>query len=440
VGLRTRLLLITSLVLGAGLTLTGWILDRSFAASVTAGAEEQLRLVIYGLLGAAEENGAALEFPDGPSEPRLAQPESGLYAIVEDADGEVIWRSPSYQLTAQLNELDNAGRPAPLPGQFLFVADPAHFYMAYSVIWEAADDAQFTFRVFVDQAPFRAEIGSFRRSLTVGLAGAVLLLIVVQYVAVAWGLRPVGRMADRVRALEAGERTEMGDDYPLELKGLASNLDRFVVNEAEHRTRYRTAMDDLAHSLKTPLAVLRNALGDEAEIERPLMNDQLDRMESTVAHQLARAVAAAPLIGASRVALEPMAARIVSALERAYADKRVATEIVVAEGVSVKGDERDLMEMLGNLLENAFKYCRSRVRFDAVRGDYVVVRVSDDGDGVDPALRSEVLKRGARADTANSGQGIGLAMVVELAASYGGRVEIGASDLGGAMVTLELPG
>jgi two-component system sensor histidine kinase PhoQ len=418
-------LLITSLVLGAGLTLTGWILDRSFAASVTAGAEEQLRLVIYGLLGVAEENGATLEFPDGPSEPRLAQPESGLYALVADARGEVIWRSASYELTEQLSRRltapNNDELAAPLPGEFLSVADPLHFHMAYSVIWEAADDAQFTFRVIADQAPFRAEIVSFRRSLTVGLAGAVLLLIVVQYVAVAWGLRPVGRMADRVRALEAGERTEMGDDYPLERKGLASNLDRFVVNEAEHRARYRTAMDDLAHSLKTPLAVLRNALGDAAEIERPLMNDQLDRMESTVAHQLARAVAAAPLIGASRVALEPMAARIVSALERAYADKLVATEIVVAEGVSVKGDERDIMEMLGNLLENAFKYCRSRVRFDAERGDYVVVRVSDDGDGVDPTLRAEVLKRGARADTANS-------------------VEIGASDLGGAMVTLELPG
>ena len=157
--------------------------------------------------------------------------------------------------------------------------------MFYRVIWEAEGDQVFVFRVIADQAPFRVAIASFRRELMLGLAGVVVALMGAQVLAIGWGLRPVAVMASRVEAVEAGRRERMGEDYPPELAPLARNIDRFIDHEIASRDRYRRAMDDLAHSLKTPLAVLRNALSGRPD-DLELLREQLDRMESTVAHQL----------------------------------------------------------------------------------------------------------------------------------------------------------
>ncbi len=174
IGLRARLLLTSTLVLGLGLGLTGWVLDRSFTASVVAGAEEQLKLLIYSLLGAAEEDGTSLRFPPSPLEPRLEQPESGLYATVSDADGTVIWRSPfaavrQRRVTATR---DDAVRSASwCPAAFGFAKPTATSRCSIGSSGKPNGDQVFTFRVIADQAPFRSAIASFRRTLMLGLAG-----------------------------------------------------------------------------------------------------------------------------------------------------------------------------------------------------------------------------------------------------------------------------
>ena len=442
IGLRARLLLTSTLVLGLGLGLTGWVLDRSFTASVVAGAEEQLKLLIYSLLGAAEEEGTTLRFPSSPLEPRLEQPESGLYATVSDAQGNVIWRSPSLQY-GNLAWLRLAPPPTDrklVPGSFLFRETDGRFEMFYRVIWETEGDQIFTFRVIADQAPFRLAIASFRRTLMFGLAAVVIALMGAQVLAIAWGLRPVATMASRIEAIEAGRRERMGEDYPPELSGLARNIDRFIDHEISSRDRYRTAMDDLAHSLKTPLAVFRNALSSGDAEDQKLLRDQLDRMETTVAHQLSRAMAARPVVLAGWTAPAPLAERLIKALRTAYIAKDVAAEQHIPAELVLRCDERDLMEMLGNLLENAFKYCRSKVVIGAEGGAIVRVTIDDDGPGVPPHQRVQVLARGARGDTVEAGHGIGLAVVAELAASYRGGLTIEESPLGGARVVLELPG
>ena len=298
IGLRARLLLTSTLVLGLGLGLTGWVLDRSFTASVVAGAEEQLKLLIYSLLGAAEEDGTTLRFPSSPLEPRLEQPESGLYATVSDASGAVIWRSPSLQY-GNLAWLHLAAPPSDRkmkPGSFLFRETDGRFEMFYRVIWETEGDQIFTFRVIADQAPFRLAIASFRRTLMLGLAAVCHSVDGCAGSAVAWGLRGRATMASRIEAIEAGWRERMGEDYPPDSPGLARNIDRFIDHEISSRDRYRTAMDDLAHSLKTPLAVFRNAPVFGHADDQKLLREQLDRMETTVAHQLSRAMAARPVV------------------------------------------------------------------------------------------------------------------------------------------------
>ena len=477
--MQTRLLATTTLVLAVFLTLTGVVLDRSFTASTLTGAEEQMRLVIYSLMGAAETEGGRVVLRELP-EPRLLQPESGLYAAISEPGGEYHWRSPSALTTAvEFPELEI------LLGEFLFSRDQAsgRFVLTYAVIWEDADETMLIFQVAADQVPFVAAIRSFRQNLYVGVSVVTLLVLGVQVVAIRWGLKPLRIMAEEVRELEDGQRDGLSSTYPQELQGLADNLSRFVVHEQRSRARYRNALDDLAHSLKTPLAVMRNALGtgsarghpsqekaqpgiarehpsqEKAQLGSasghpskqkppqpgsphieapPLMAEQLDRMEEAVHRQLSRATVAGPLVVAKPVDVRSVLRRLARALQTAHQDRAISLDLDLADDLMVRGDERDFMDLFGNILENAFKYTHRRVLITASAGPRTVVSVEDDGAGIDPEIRGQVIDRGIRADRAHPGQGIGLAVVAELTALYDGSLEIDSSRFGGARVTVTL--
>jgi two-component system sensor histidine kinase PhoQ len=446
-GIQTRLLLITTVVLGSFLSLAGIVLDRSFRASVLDGAEEQLKLVTYSLMGSMDKSGSALSFGAELPEPRLHQPESGLYAAVLGRDDDAEWLSPSTVITSiRLPEPAWSGL-----GEFEFLEFTGQdgverFVTHYSVIWE--DEAVVNFAVATDQRPFVAAIGSFRRNLYIGLGAVTVFFVLAQALAVRWGLRPLRVMAGEVRDLEEGRRDRLSEAYPTELEGLAENLDRFIAHEERSRSRYRKAMEDLAHSLKTPLAVMRNELtGRRAEGGDELVREQLDRMESTVTHQLNRAAVSGPVVVGRAVDVGLLVNRLLRALNTAYREREIEVSQSLPAGLMVRGDERDLMEMLGNLLENAFKYTGSRVAISgealpAVEGlqpAQISLVIDDDGPGIDEALREQVLNRGTRADEIQPGQGIGLAMVHELVRAYSGKLSIGDSALGGASIRLELP-
>jgi two-component system, OmpR family, sensor histidine kinase PhoQ len=439
-GIQSRLLLVTTLVLGSSLTLAGLVLDRSFRASTLSGAEEQLRLVIYSIMGAVETVNGSLGLSDPLPEPRLGQPQAGLYAWITDTDRRVRWRSPS---AAADGTLDPPPYQRLEAGDFRFAAaigdEPALLHLSYSVIWEDADEAVLTFHVSADWRPFRSAIQSFRRNLYVGLGAVIGLFVLAQGVAVRWALRPLRTMAQEVREMEEGRRQRLSEAYPSELTGLAHNLDRFVAHEERSRSRYRKAMEDLAHSLKTPLAVIRNAMDRVPAEPRSLLEEQLERMQNTVTHQLSRASVAGPVIVGRQIDVSVLVDRLVRALQTAYRDRQVRVDVALPAGYRYRGDERDLLEIIGNLLENAFKYTRTRVRVSAPPGAGLTLRIDDDGPGIPEAVRRAVLDRGFRADEAQAGQGIGLSVVAELVALYRGRLSIGDSDLGGARLELQLP-
>jgi two-component system sensor histidine kinase PhoQ len=413
--------------------LAGVVLDRSFQASVIAGAQEQLRLIVYSLMGALDEAGDAVRFSPELPEPRLNQPESGLYAVVETGDGQR-WRSPSVVTTGVAFPQGDIPLSA---GEFRF--EPSgqgsveRFFLSYAVIWEDEDDVLVTFRVGTDQAPFRSAIEGFRRNLYLGLGAVTVLFVIAQFLAVRWGLYPLRTMAEEVREMEEGHRERLSDRYPSELHGLAQNLDRFVAHEQRSRSRYRQAMEDLAHSLKTPLAVMRNALSGDSG----LLREQLARMESSVTYQLSRASVAGPVVVGRMVNLTSLVERLVRALQTAYGHRNISVEQDLPAQFLARGDERDFMEILGNLLENAFKYTSSQIRISAAGA---ALYIDDDGPGIEPELRPEVIRRGARADEVQSGQGIGLSVVAELVGLYHGELSIDDSDLGGARICVQLPG
>jgi two-component system sensor histidine kinase PhoQ len=433
--IQNRLLVTTTCVLVLFLTITGFVLDRSFQASVVAGAQEQLRLVIYSLLGAAEEEDGQFDFSQGLPEPRLEQPESGLYAQISNELGESLWVSPSALTTEVRFPVVNTE-----PGVDIFAETNdvvPRFVLSQTIIWEDVDNEQVVFAAATDQLPFRASIAQFRRSLWFGLGAATVFFIMAQLAALRWGLLPLRTMAEEVQELQEGERDALSDAYPRELTGLAANLDQFVEHEKRSRSRYRNALEDLAHSLKTPLAVAKNALL-EKDMPRDLLDEQIERMETTVTHQLSRASLAGPVVMGKPVALDQMVERLLRALQTAYADRGISVTTALEPSVTAIGDERDFMEMLGNLLENAFKYSRSKVRVSVHDGASAAVEIEDDGAGIPEALREEVLSRGTRLDEIESGQGIGLAVVSELVELYDGTLTIEDSELGGAKVVVRL--
>ena len=169
-------------------------------------------------------------------------------------------------------------------------------------------------------------------------------------------------------------------------------------------------------------------------------------METTVSHQLARAVTSGPVVVGHLVAVRAQVERLLRALATAYQTKALQVEVAGPEALRFRGDERDLMEMLGNLLENACKYTRSRVQVTCAEAPEagperaVQIHIDDDGPGIADADQQTLLARGARGDTAAQGQGIGLSVVVELVSLYGGELRLGTSPLGGTRASLALPG
>ena len=435
IGIEARLVAVTTLVLIGFLALAGWVLERSFRASTLAGVEQQLRLVIYSLMGAAELDAAGIRIDDLP-DPRLSRPESGLYAAVQERRLERVWRSPS----ALTTNVEMALAPA-VRGEFSFTHDldgaVPRYQSSYSVIWEDADETELIFQVAADQAPVLAAIGQFRRILLGGLGAVTALVVLVQVLAIRWGLRPLRTMAREVKELEEGRRERLSQRYPKELTGLRQNLERFVAHEQQRRSRYRNALENLAHSLKTPLAVIRNALGEQPA--GAMVAEQLDQMERTVAHQLSKATVAGPAVVSQRIPLAGLIERLIRALKIAYAPLNLTYSLNIPKDLSVRGDEADLMEIFGNLLENACKYTRTQVRVSADPRAENTLRIEDDGPGVPREIRKEVLNRGTRGDRIQSGQGIGLSVASELLKLHGGALEITASPLGGACIVLALP-
>jgi signal transduction histidine kinase len=267
-------------------------------------------------------------------------------------------------------------------------------------------------------------------------------LIIAMFVLVRVGLRPLARIERDVAGVRAGEKERLDEDYPTEVAPLTAELNKLLEHNKSVVDRARTHVGNLAHALKTPIAVLMNeARGDDPFSD--LVRRQTQTMSDNVQHYLKRAQAAAraEVLGA-RTPVEPAIEDLTRLLQRLFADKGLSVSPGQVQEVSFRGERQDLDEMLGNLLENACKWAKSKVRVSASRSDAgdVVIHVDDDGPGLTPDERAEAVKRGMRLDETAPGTGLGLSIVKDLAELYSGRFELNDSPFGGLRATLILPG
>jgi two-component system sensor histidine kinase PhoQ len=317
--------------------------------------------------------------------------------------------------------------------------------MLYGIEWidVAGRSNQYTFAVISDRRSYDEQLASFDQQLWLLLGAFSVLLLGAQIAVLRWGLAPLRKLARQIRAIEGGEAARIEGPLHRELRPLGDGLNALLQHEQGQQQRYRNALDDLAHSLKTPLAVLRN-LGDDAQIPeepRKLLREHGQRMEQIVGYQLQRAATRGQRALAPPVALAPVLARLARTLEKVFAGKQIQIELEIPEEAALRIDEGDLMELCGNLMENACKYGRSHVRVSAQRNAaQLTLTIEDDGPGFPPDAQ-QLITRGTRADTRTDGQGIGLAVAAEIAASYTAEMRLQASEaLGGASVCLRFVG
>jgi two-component system, OmpR family, sensor histidine kinase PhoQ len=442
--LSRRLLVSVSAPLALFFGVMMLVLDTGFRALSERSLQELLDSQMVSLIAAADPQ------PDGsyaptPQEldPRLRTPRSGLYAQIRSQHH--LWRSPS---------------TAGLSSDFGALLVPAQRKLAYTTFGhdrvaiesraiQFADDPKgtraLTFSVAVSLSPYEEQQWRFRRELIGWFAGLMLVLLATLAALLRWVLGPVRRMEREIHEVEEGRCETLGAGYPRELSGVATNLNALLVGERKRVARYRDTLGNLAHGLKTPLAVMRSSLS--AGAESGTVGAEIDRMTGIIEHQLKRAAATGgALLGQAPVEVAQVAAELRGALLRVYARKDLSLELAIAPATLFIGDRGDLMELLGNLLDNACKWCRSRVRLTAGSDESAGPRerltlvVEDDGAGISADDRARVLERGVRADQNVPGHGLGLAMVHDTVDLYGGQLSIDSSPLGGARFSLRLPG
>ena len=426
---------------------TATALLQAYRSSSESALRARLMSDIYGLLGAAEVGpGGRLSMPDELPQQRLQAPGSGLYAWI-DAPAGRLWSSRS-TLGLPAVEVPSL-EPARARFRHLHTDGPALWQLSFGVVWETADgEYPLVFSVAEGAEQLDARLSAFRDNLLWWLGGAALLLLLVQVLVLRWGLSPLRRITADLRQLEAGDEPLLGGRYPRELRPLTDSINRLLHSERRRRARYRDALADLAHSLKTPLAVLRSSTG-AGERDQRTRRDAVDRMDEIIQYQLRRAAASGAAVMSAPTAVRPVAEELARTLAKVHADRNLGFDLDIPPALAAGVDRGDLLEVLGNLMDNACKWARHRVGVRAWTEGAglsdersLCLEVSDDGPGIAPGLIGRVHERGVRADAAQAGaaddgHGIGLAVVHAIALSYDGTLRLDNRPQGGARARVE---
>jgi two-component system, OmpR family, sensor histidine kinase PhoQ len=448
--LAARAALTTGLVLAAFLGAIGWTLSRTYAASELNKLQDHLHdNVISYITGTDVRRDGKPLMPDTPPDPMFSRPGSGLYAVV--LGDNFHWESSSAlgRDFSFLHQLE--------PGQSQFVGPVDTelgrlYYYSFGVALDVPehDPVRLTFTVAQTEDELEGNTAVYRRSLVGWLATLGVMLIVLQLMLLYWSLTPLRKVASDMSRVERGDTDHLDSQYPIELTALTERINAFIDSEREQRTRYRNTLADLAHSLKTPLAVIRSQLESSSEMPvtaRLPVLDQVRRMDELVAYQLARAATTGRQTFASAVPIADHAEDLVQSLEKVYAAKNVLCEFDIEDGAAFYGEQGDLLELMGNLLENAFKWAGHHVLLvvkvlpqGGRQRPGLLMSVEDDGPGIEDDKIEKVLQRGVRGDERVQGHGIGLSIVQDIVRAYRGELTVDRSaEFGGARFSVMLP-
>jgi two-component system sensor histidine kinase PhoQ len=449
--LRRRIVLSALLVVVVVLPSIGIALNNAFKAQVEENLQAQLNAYFYSVLAVTEFEDKALFMPSALLENQFNVINSGLYALISDANdtkvtsqsgdegaSDPMWFSDSFLGASLSSELP---RPEVGVGRFgqIKVNDETHFIYSFTVRFDigasANESPSITLHIIKDLASVTQQQQAFSQQLWTWLIVLIVVLLLIQGFWLVWILKPLSRFTQELNQVQNGQTQSLSTHYPKELASVASQLNSLLITEQKQRKRYRNALSDLAHSLKTPLAVMQS----QQDLSQDSL-EQLTQINRTIQHQLTRAQSAGNNAWHLGIEVKPVVDKMVRTLTKIHADKDI--HIKNDENALIfRGDESDLLEILGNLLDNACKAANQQVLLSITQTkDNLVIDIEDDGQGVSDQQQAQIMQRGKRADTYSAGHGIGLAIVQDLVTTYEGELLIGHSlALNGAKFTVKFP-
>jgi signal transduction histidine kinase len=455
--LQVRLLVVTMVALSAALVLAGGLLTSLFRQQVERQFEDTLRLQLDQLTASMEFGAEGPPWPRAQalSDPRWERPYSGLYWQMDGPVKPAVLRSRSLWDTALSLPADTLGNGAvhvhhgigPLGAGVLMLERTVH----------PAGQPERSWRLVVaaDTQALEAAVQRFDGRLSASLGLLLVLLALAALAQVHVGLRPLRRLQAAVTDLRDGRAARLQGEFPSEMASLVDDFNGVLDRHADVVARARQQAGNLAHAIKTPLAVLAQAATqhkDEALAQ--LLREQVPLANRHIDWHLARARASGvQRLPGQRTALAPVLGGLLRVMQRVHAARGLAMQSAPAASdasasapLLFAGEEQDLHEILGNLLDNACKWARHTVRVQhslipatAAGGPQLCVAVDDDGPGIEDSLRHQVLARGQRADESVPGSGLGLAIVTDLVTLYGGSLALSRSPLGGLSAVVRLP-
>ncbi|MCS6174815.1 ATP-binding protein [Shewanella baltica] len=435
--LKARLVISALLFILVLLPLIGVALNDAFTEQVKSATKNELSAYVYSILAVTEVENKQISIPELVLENRFNLIQSGLYAIAttEDASGKqtIVWHSQSF-----MGMVPPPHFTIPATGQSAFeqieLAEQPHLIYSFSVSFASQNqNVPVTIHIIKDEREFQQQIDQFNQQLWTWLLILMFVMLVFQLSWLVWTLQPLARFTQELHSVEQGKSMQLSSQYPTELQAVARQLNILLNTEQTQRKRYRNALADLAHSLKTPLAVIKS----QADLSEA-SSEQVSVISRIIGHQLKRAQTAAAASWHLGIRVDDVAAKLLRTLAKIYREPQINLSGEMADEAVFKGDEADLTEILGNVLDNACKAAKSTVKLTVTGDAYqLLICIEDDGPGISEALQNQIFERGIRADSYHQGNGIGLAIVRDLVDSYNGRISVSRSEtLGGAKFSI----
>lgn len=413
--LKLRLLMACSLLLLSGLSFTGWTLH-NINNNYNAQTEyDRLQSIVYMLLSAFEiDEQDRVEIDDDLiREIRLLQPESGLVAMIT-SDNSLVWESTS------MTSADSHTHEMPLTDEWQFKRDNTKASLSYGYEWLNNTDSVSRYAISVrdSASPLLAQQQEFSRTLWRSLIMIGVALLLMMFLLLWWGLAPLKKIRTELSHIKQGQAEELSNQFPKEILPLTSSINRFISHERKQIARFRNSLADLAHSLKTPLAVIK---ADPDLNDQPQVIAQVDQLDKIIHHQLSRAAASGRRLLAEPIEVKPVADKVIAALQKVYADKSIEYHNHLTNDFRIAINSDDLTEVLGILLDNSSKYGASQITLSNHGANQMMI--DDNGPGLVAEEFEKLIQRGIRGDTLESGSGIGLAIALDIIEANSGSLK-----------------
>jgi two-component system sensor histidine kinase PhoQ len=435
--LKSRIIVSAFFMVIVILPIIGLVIFSAFQKHISASVKNELVAYSYSILSVAEVEHSVLIMPEALAENQFNISQSGLYGLITSKGNipRTLWRSPSLLALIIPHNLKS---PLIGEGKFysLLVDKSNHFVYSFSVSFNEGEKAEeMILHIIKHQADYQLLMNEFRQQLWLVFIILMVGLLFLQFIWLRWSLKPLVNLKKEITGIEQGKENILKEKYPQELQQVTEQMNSLLNTEKNQRQRYRNALSDLAHSLKTPLAILQGHITDKNTQQS---QEQLDAMGMMIEHQLKRAQSAGESSWHLGVKIAPSVNKLISGLQKIHREKALSLLQSIDDNIIFKGDETDLLEILGNLLDNACKAANQCVEISVVNEwALLTIIIEDDGCGILPEKIDDILQRGVRADTYLQGHGIGLAIVRDLVESYQGELAIESSaKYGGAKFTL----